>query len=224
MKKLILMLCFILLYACSGDDTKEEVTQNADGILANIVTTNISSNSFPWRGVYSGILKRWNIEVDGLIPVKTNNVQMAIDAMDDIEEVLNKTIFDRTSISNLPNEEITRGLIVSEGTALDGTGTTTQNTCGHVSSGIGSVDYPNDFIHEGGVISTVLYVHLSSSGCTADKNIAIHEFGHALGMGLHFNGFGDGAAISKDFWNVLYNIYHNPVGATETTMVVTKVK
>lgn len=214
----------LLLFGCSGDD--KESTVNEAGIIANIKTTNFVSTTFPWNAINTanGKLKRWDFENDGPIPVKTGNNALAIEAMDEIEAELGMIIFDRTSIANTPNEEITRGMIVSVGTAIGPGGIVDSNTCGMVSGGIGTTSYPNGFYNEMGKINTVLYVHLSSAQCDSDLDVAIHEFGHALGLGAHFKGFGDGPAINNNFWNVLFNIYTNNIGDTEQDLDINKIK
>jgi hypothetical protein len=222
MKNIIFLFCVAILLSCEDKET----VVGTEGIIANIVATNIRSNSFPWNVDESAneTLKRWNIEDDGLIPIKLNNNQRAIDAINKVEDVLGIIIFDRTSIADTPDSEITRGLIVSEGTALSPNGVVDENTCGMVSEGIGTTGYPPDFLQDSGNINTVLYVHLSSTGCTASSEVSIHEIGHALGLGAHFDGFGNGPPINDNFWNVLYNIYYNPIGATESELVITKIR
>lgn len=98
------------------------------------------------------------------------------------------------------------------------------NSCGMVSQNIGTTSYPTSFYNEHGTINTVLYIHLSSEKCNASLEVAIHEFGHALGAGAHFNGFGNGDAINDNFWNVLYNLYNNEIGATENQLTIDKIK
>ena len=62
-----------------------------------------------------------------------------------------------------------------------------------------------------------LYMNLRHDrpGCTITKQIVIHEFGHALGLGRHFPGFGCGRqVISNDFWDVLATLYGNNCGTS----------
>ena len=42
-------------------------------------------------------LKSWNVENNGLIPVKTNGYQLANQALDVIEQQVGKSLFDRLS-------------------------------------------------------------------------------------------------------------------------------
>jgi hypothetical protein len=221
MVKRLLIFFSVVLLACSDDN---EVADSA-GILANIKSTNLDSNKSPWiaKSAAHGMLKRWDIENNGVIAVKLNGAAHASTALDKIEEILGFQVFDRTSIANTPDDQITRGLIVSQGTAINPSGGVDENTCGMVSAGIGTTSRPQNFYSETGEINTVLYVHLSSSRCTADLPVTIHEFGHALGLGQHFNGFGDGDPINENFWNVLYNLYHNPIGSTESALTITKI-
>lgn len=62
-----------------------------------------------------------------------------------------------------------------------------------------------------------LYMNLGHDGpgCMLTKQIVIHEFGHALGLGRHFPGFGCGRQIiSNDFWDVLATLYGNDCGTS----------
>lgn len=217
--------CATLLAACDAGGGADDApaVQGPAGILANIETSNLDSSRFPWASIADGRLKRWHYEIDGLIPVKTHGNTLAEAALDEIESRLGLVIFDRDSIALMPDGDITRGLIVSEGTALGPYGMVDENTCGMVSGGIGTTAYPADFLTEQGNINTVLWVHLSSSACIASLAVAIHEFGHALGMGEHFEDFGYGDAIDANFWNTLYYIYNNNVGDTRDELVITQV-
>lgn len=222
-KKMALLILSVIMFSCSNDENKENIV-GEEGIITNIEISNLSSSGFPWAGVADGKIKRWDVENQGLIPVKINGEARAITAMDEIEEVLGRIIFDRTSIANTPDNEITRGLIVSVGTAIGPGGVVDSNTCGMVSGYIGDTSYPSNFCNENGVINTKLYVHFDSAGCTADLKVVIHEFGHALGVAGHFDGFGIGDAINGNFWNVLYNIYANEIGTVKESLVIEKVK
>jgi len=216
-RKLFLSVILVLILAsCS----KVENGGSAD-VIQNLQKTNLDSSQFPWiRGLAVGRTKRWDIEHDGLIPVKLNGITLAKDAIEEIEDVLHMSIFDTTSIANSPDNMITRGIIVSEGTAIGPNGVITKNTCGHVSADPGNTDYPKDFYDANGKINTRLYVNLSSQKCTASLDIAIHEFGHALGLGNHFPGFGSGDIISLSFWQVLHTLYNNEVGTSSEDLQI----
>ena len=261
MKKInhLLLLCFVFLFFNCGEDSGDvgsstEVVGEA-GILSNLRVTNLDDNGFPWYDIDGlqaenadmfMILKSWNVDRNGLIPVKTNGYQLADQAMDLIEQQVGKTLFDRTSIANTPDGEITKGLIVSLGTALGPPGNTNDpNVCGHVSSGVGTTGYPSFglftdqdengsiqvIIEDGwydaeGTIDTVLYVHIDAPSCETeiDLDLVVHEFGHALGMGAHFQGFGLGPAVDENFWNVLHTIYNNQAGTSEEDIVINQIE
>jgi hypothetical protein len=183
-------------------------TSTPPNITELLARTNIDSVGFRWFGVAKNKKKRWNLPV----PVKTNGVKRAEEALGRIEVRLKKGIFDRCSIAGIDNDRIQRGLIISEMTAtaprLD------RNVCGNVSSAPFETDYPKNFLNEEtGVISAVLYVNLGSILCNdsergcAKSDIAVHEFGHALGLGEHFPGFGEDDIISEVFWLVLAELY-----------------
>src|SRR5688572_27133687 len=84
----------------AADDTSDAATRQA------LQTTNLGVAP-------AGMLKRWNL----LIPVKTKGDARAVQAMDAIEGRLGATIFDRTSIAGTPDDDITRGVVISVGTA-----------------------------------------------------------------------------------------------------------
>lgn len=86
-----------------------------------------------------------------------------------------------------------------------------------VSSGPNEDGYPQSF-YDGttGVIDTVLYINLDNSGCTASNEMTIHEFGHALGLGDHFEGFGSAPV----FWATLKTLYNNAPGTAKADVQV----
>ena len=212
----LLALLVLIFSACT-----KVGNQGATNVMRDFQKTNLDSNRFPWiAGLADGKTKRWDIEHDGLIPVKFNGSTLGEAATDEIEAVLHMSIFDTTSIADLPDDMITRGIILSEGTAIGPNGMITKSTCGHVSALPETTNYPKDFYDANGNINTRLYVNLSSKKCTASLEIVIHEFGHALGLGNHFSGFGSGDAVSPSFWQVLYILYHNEVGTSEKDLQI----
>lgn len=227
MKRLIVLMLFAAtaIVGCGGGGSSSSTSTpptvaTASSVTADLVTTNLNSSSFPWNMIADGKLKRWSYET-GLIPVKTNGSTQATYALDLIEATLGKTIFDRTSIANTADSSITSGLIVSMGTAVDANGQVTSSACGVVSSAPSVPTISGNIIDANGKMNAKLYVNIGSSACTADLNqIATHEFGHAIGLGSHFTGFGIGDIISGNFWNIVKTIYNNPIGSTVSTINV----
>ena len=359
------LLLILTLNSCGDDDNNDNNNNSGGdtdivgeaGIMQNINTTNLSTYAFPWyfqddvnntgcgyAELTDGLLKRWDKDHDGLIPVKFDNVPFEVEALDAIEDKLGFTLFDRTSIASTPNDQVSRGIIFSEGTA---SGPNPATDCGHVSEGVGTFSYPyygentessseniyleydNDgniigydypfiesaydeegntvgkvlegtpyifddnnlviglvaqeeeliydidgnaicttlynsslydangivigayawisgdqedmdggayvikyrvvedpFYETTGRINTVLYVHIGSAECQNEitLNLVIHEVGHALGLGPHFEGFGYGPAVDGNFWNVLYTLYHNPVASDEDSIDIMQIE
>jgi hypothetical protein len=176
----------------STEDTSDAATMQA------LQSTNL--NVGPAGGPAFGTLKRWSLPV----PVKTNNVTRATQAMDAIEGRLGATIFDRTSIEGTPDDSITRGLVISLGTAPQ------TSICGSADPGDGS----------SAEMTGKIIIHLDSAACTASLNATIHEFGHTLGMFNHFQNFGNGAPTGELFWRVLRTIYRNNIGTPGPNIVL----
>ncbi len=93
--------------------------------------------------------------------------------------------------------------------------------CANVSTGpnVGNMIVPD---RENGIGSNPVYVNLGNGRCNVTQDIVTHEFGHALGLAYHFEGFGDGPPVSTAFWDVLATLYGNPVSAAATALVVVR--
>jgi hypothetical protein len=225
LKKISLITSIFLLVACGGDDDRDGPVVDGEGIRENIYITNLSGG-FPWWKIPDQ-LKRWVVDVDGLIPVKHNNIPEAIHALEETELKMGMMLFDRNSIMNTPDEDVVRGIVFSFGTAVGPNGPS-RSSCGHVGSIGGGTGWPTDFHNDEGHMRGPLQVNIGSDhpeGCIngADLNrIAVHEVGHALGLGPHFEGFGIGPAYDDNMWNVLYNMYRNAPLTTKDNLVIEK--
>jgi len=205
----------MLAIVCCGNGAATGITPSSADIITALDKTNLSSSDFPWNGRSPDVLKRWDLPV----PVKTNGDAQAEAAMNEIELNLGQTIFDRTTIAATPDNQIATGLIISRGTAFIPPDGDIKTNCGNVAAAPNDGGWPSSFLNAA-AISTKLYINLDGPGCKASLDVAIHEFGHALGMGNHFKGFGDGTPISYLFWRVLRTIYTNPIGAQRASVVV----
>lgn len=181
-----------------------------------------------WEDTTIDRLKKWDIAGEGLIPVKHNDSDLALQAMDAIESKLGVTLFDRNSIVNVADEDVERGIIISEGTARGSLGDPQPNICGSVHPIKQPIGPEAEWYDEYGVIFGPLVINIGSddpNGCTQGQDlrqIAIHEFMHSLGMGTHFQGFGIGPIYSDNAWNVLHNIMINHQNTDEFNMIIEK--
>ena len=223
MKLLLIVAATMVLASCGGGADTPSVTTNSAldpaasaAIIGFLDTSNLASTGFPFNGQYPGVTKRWNLP----IPVKTNGEARAAPAMDAIEAKLGYVVFDRTSLANIDEANIVRGVVFRQGTSYLPAGANPQSYCANVSNAPFSGGWPANMLTAPGVLSARCYVNLDNPQCTASADIVIHEIGHALGMAIHFRGFGDGPAISSDFWNVMATLYANPPGTAKANIVV----
>ena len=204
-----------LMTACGGGKSDS----SSSTILNFLESTNVASTGFPWNGQFAGVDKRWTLP----IPVKINGETRAGPAMDALEAKLGYVIFDRTSIASVDDSQITRGVVFSKGTSYLPTGADPKQYCGNVSGAPYSGGYPSNFLKTPGEISTRLYVNLDNPQCVASADVTIHELGHAMGLGTHFQGFGNPDAISQDFYTVLATLYANPIGTPKASIMFKQV-
>lgn len=70
------------------------------------------------------------------------------------------------------------------------------------------------------ISSTLVYVNVGNGNCEVSEDLISHEFGHALGLANHFEGFGIGAAVSVEYWDTLATLYNNTPSTTVDKVVV----
>lgn len=194
----------------------EETTVNTPSDSTTIAALDTSNISLPAHNTpHLNVTKRWALP----IPVKSNGDAEAIEAMDEIERQLGYVVFDRTSIATTPDADIDSGLIVVRGGG---------GCIGRYSNACGSVVYVSSLAPNPAVptIDAVLLVNLGGLNTEQQKilpstlPVAIHEFGHALGLRGHFGGFGEGGAISPLFWRTLKTLYLNPAGTEKSSVTL----
>lgn len=71
-------------------------------------------------------------------------------------------------------------------------------------------------------IGQTIYVNLGNNKCNVTQEIVTHEFAHALGLGVHFVGFGGNTP--DNFWDVLATLYGNPIGTLSENLVVKRAR
>lgn len=184
-------------------------------------------------------LTRWR--QDELIPVYYLN---AVDArfsyaLDKAESIIGYPMFDRKGVieldisdpynidySDVPTEW---GFIWSQGTVSgscsSGTvsqGPLTNSIVGHTAGYDLGINKPTG--------EPFAWINLDSANpdpnCTtvASNEVSLHELAHALGMGNHFEGFGNGAAFNSNAERVLRTMYspHNPPGQPYDSLYIEK--
>lgn len=214
-----------------GGQSYDPVIITEQGVRDRLETTNMSE-FYPWGHTSSATrdatrdrIRHWahdpGAATSVLIPVKMNGVIHAEEALNNIEAKLGYTLFDRTSIAATPDDDVTYGLIFRQGTALGPSGEPSANNCGHVGNRDGGTTYELDWYKSDGTIDTVLTVNIGSShpdadqNCIVDVGLVVHETMHALGMGVHFDGFGNCGGCgyydhqNDQAYNVLHNIYYH---------------
>ena len=216
--RIFLVLSLALASAGCLNNSSDSKTVGPEGIYNNLYKSNLDSNAFPWEGRVHERSKRWQgaITVYFAEPHSTTDEDRArvVRAMDEIESKVPMIQFDRR-LDTLPEDDDV-GLVISFGSAVGAWGVINSNACGNVGGAPHAVSqsfsYPWNFYADSGEINTQLYVHIDSAKCRASHGVIIHEFGHALGLGEHFEGFGIGPPINANFWNALWNLYNHEPG------------
>lgn len=67
---------------------------------------------------------------------------------------------------------------------------------------------------------SVKWINLGNGKCDVSQDTVIHELAHALGILVHFDGYGNGPAISEGMWAVLLTMYKNPIGTKRENIIV----
>jgi hypothetical protein len=109
---------------------------------------------------------------------------------------------------------------ISYGTSYVPAGSTNYaGFCANVSTGpnLGNMILPDS---QNGIATSPVYVNLGNGHCDVTQDIVTHEFGHALGLANHFEGFGTGDSISTAYWDVLATLYGNPQSMVATSLTV----
>lgn len=97
-------------------------------------------------------------------------------------------------------------------------GSTDYNSyCSNVSDVYGAGSTMNPTVRN--TIENPIYVNLGNNHCAVTQDIVNHEFGHALGMGVHFDVFGN-TKSPDNFWDVLATLYGNPIATTSDKIVI----
>lgn len=76
------------------------------------------------------------------------------------------------------------------------------------------------------IVTSPVYVNLGNGHCTVTQDIVTHEFGHALGLAVHFASFGDAPVNSWNaaYFDVLATLYSNPQSTPAANIVVKRAK
>jgi hypothetical protein len=173
-------------------------------ILQQIVTSNINAPEFGLNR-----LVRWETPIE----VNTGSIARVETALARYEALTGGAVTFRR-VSGTP----ARGVIFVEGSAVAPDGSP---GCGNVNNTAGPGTSARFTCDLSGAMTGTYYVHLGSPSCNDatkgnyDSAIAEHELGHVLGILAHFDGFtGDEGLMSPTMFNVMYNIYRNPIGTT----------
>jgi len=143
--------------------------------------------------------------------------------MDTIEAKLGYTLFDRTNLTASPAGGFAGIVFSDSGHSYLPPGWNGVSYDANVSAGPDLPNWPSASLTAGCEISAAVYVNLDNPIRTVNADIVVHEFGHALGLGSHFAGFGDGPAINADFWDALGTLYGAPAGTNAAAVAVVRV-
>ena len=233
-----LLAAAIFLTACGGGGSDSSVSTNSNtntstntydtastsgpsaATDAEIINLLAIANSCTATNASCGLIVRWNgisnaaPVINVYIPAPSNDVETALadKARTAIADINRKTS-NRTVLTEVSQEPVSGGYMrVSYNTSYVPQGGNPASYCANVSTGpsIGTPIQGDPSTFD--LNNVVAWINLGNNSCTVHQDIVTHEFGHALGLGWHFDGFGNGDAIDSKFWDVLTTLYANPVG------------
>ncbi|SIR02096.1 hypothetical protein SAMN05880590_110161 [Rhizobium sp. RU35A] len=179
-----------------------------EGIDAILSRSNGSPIETNLKDFLPGRVKRWALE-KGPIPIFLANDERAEAAVALIERVLGPNVFSvqpqRTLVLDNP------GMMIWKKAAAQNIKCLEKVCIGNVGSAPRSAAWNMDVVAVSGHFQRTLCINIDSpAGHLATFDQVVHEFGHALGLGDHFPGFGepDGApAVDDAFWPALVRLY-----------------
>jgi len=212
------------LTGCGGGGSSGDVTGSDGQVVADMTSSNINS----WSGGTSGT-NRWvgtgtgaaQIAVFIPSPANATETDLAAKARGAIAAHNHKLAGSAvlTEVSTAPASGAY--FRISYLTAYVPPGSTNYASyCANVSTAAGAPNVVNPTSPSGGRNQTVAWINLGNGHCDVSQDIVTHEFGHGLGLGNHFHGFGDPDPISTEFWDVLATLYANPVRTPAAQLVV----
>jgi hypothetical protein len=156
-----------------------------------------------------GRVKRWDV-AKRKISIYTADDRRAVRAVELAGSVLGPELF---AIGTNPEEACIRFEV---GGAVGDPRYPHIPCSGNVSVGPGRSEWDPQTIASDGSFQKKLCINLDSKdGAVASLDVAVHELGHALGLGSHFHGFGEprgGPAVDDKFWAALVRLYELPIG------------
>lgn len=143
--------------------------------------------------------------------INAHNIPRVLQAIKDIEEKTDGAVTFKIVDADPP-----AGITLIEGDAVGSDG---GPGCGNVTDKPDARAGNRNTAGAGGVLNTLAYVHLGSTGCDDARtgyqrhSVAAHEITHALGLISHFQGFTGDEGISAEVAAALKLLYGAPPGA-----------
>ena len=180
--------------------------------------TNSSAGTVRWTGT-----NNLSPQIPVYIPTPTNATETDFAAKVRVAMTdTNSKTGDRIRFSEVSTEPTSGGYFrISYLTAYVPQGSTDYASyCANVSTGPSVGNVIQSDVTTNNYNNTTAWINLGNGVCNVTQEIVTHEFGHALGLRNHFDGFGNGDAISTAYWDVLTTLYGNPLRTTAAQLTI----